>query len=76
LGHFFGLSHPPATEECNQSTMYFTASAGEINKRDLTDDDKQCIIALYEESVPINQSAAAFLHPSLLILSFILSFVF
>ncbi len=76
LGHFFGLGHPPATPECSESTMYYVASTGEIIKRDPTDSDYQCILALYDENAVADVSNANLIFPGSITLAALFSLAF
>ncbi|MGB0646444.1 MAG: matrixin family metalloprotease, partial [Bradymonadia bacterium] len=57
LGHFIGLDHSLDEE----STMYFSAPLGEIDKRTLADDDKAGFCTIYEACVA--QSECGFCSP-------------
>lgn len=48
LGHFIGLDHSLDEE----STMYFSAPLGEVDKRTLSEDDEAGFCAIYEACVP------------------------
>ncbi len=48
LGHVLGLDHPCRSREiCGEATMYFSAPAGEIKKRDLNEADIEGLCGLY-----------------------------
>jgi hypothetical protein len=48
-GHFIGIGHPESQTLRIDSTMYFEAGTGEINKRDLETDDQNAAVYLYPE---------------------------
>ena len=53
LGHVVGLDHPPATDpDAYSATMFASAPAGEIAKRDLSDDDIRGICLIYPSDGP------------------------
>ncbi len=51
FGHAVGLDHPPASS-CNDQTMWFSAGAGETNKRSLEVGDLAGLAAMYGASAP------------------------
>lgn len=68
VGHALGLAH----NNCQSSTMFPSAGAGETNKRDLSNDDSLCINNLYsglllENSAQKSISSIGFLLFSLFI---------
>jgi hypothetical protein len=48
IGHFMGLAHDPSTE----STMYFSASPGELKKRALDPGTQQFVCDVYPRGLP------------------------
>ena len=46
MGHYFGLAHTPESDG-RDATMFAEATFGETSKRDLTDDDRAGICAIY-----------------------------
>lgn len=53
VGHCMGLAH----NQCTSSTMFPSAGAGEITKRDLSSDDEACINSLYTGIVLENSAS-------------------
>lgn len=50
LGHVLGLDHPCRDRDlCGETTMYYSAPAGEVKKRDLHPDDIAGLCGLYGE---------------------------
>lgn len=48
LGHVLGLDHPPSSQPgAVEATMFASASAGDVDKRDLASDDIAGLCALY-----------------------------
>jgi hypothetical protein len=72
VGHCLGLAH----NNCQSSTMFPSAGAGETNKRDLSTDDSLCVDNLYSGLLLENSAqklviASSYLLFSLVILMFI-----
>ncbi len=54
LGHVLGLDHPPSFQPGAESaTMYASAPSGDLQKRDLSDDDVDGLCTLYPSDGPV-----------------------
>ncbi|MFZ9889258.1 MAG: matrixin family metalloprotease [Myxococcota bacterium] len=64
LGHVLGLDHPPASEpDAAAATMYASAQAGDISKRDLAADDVAGLCTLYPAGEGPGECGIATLPP-------------
>lgn len=56
LGHVIGLDHPPFDQpNAGEATMFASASSGDINKRDLGDDDVDAVCTIYPAGAPLGE---------------------